>query len=101
MSQKLTGFFIFMKKSNFMKRKITAFLLFLSCNLTLFAQYEFHQPSGYTAKTYQKMLVKVGNQQQPHTQKIMKLIQDNWTICPVFFYSEKLDPSWLAEGICF
>ncbi len=80
----------------------TIFLhFFLGCSLALSAQYEFHQPSGYNTKTYQKLIVKVGNQQEPYTQKIMKLIQDYWTLCPVTFYSDKFDKSWLIEGNLF
>lgn len=81
-------------------RKLTL-CFFLSSAMNLLAQYEFHQPSGYTAKTYQKLIVKVGNQQQPYTQKMMKMIQDNWSLCPIVFYSDKFDKSWLVEGNLF
>lgn len=65
------------------------------------AQFEFHYPNWYNSKKYEKLIVKVGDQSKPYTQKIMQLIRDNWDVCPVDFYTDKFDKSLLVDGNIF
>jgi len=82
-------------------KKIIILGFFFLVTLKSNAQFEFHTPNWYKSKSYQKLIVKVGDQSKPYTQKIMQLIRDNWNICPVEFYSDKFDKSLLIDGNIF
>jgi hypothetical protein len=82
-----------------MKKIIIGFLFLLNFNAN--AQFEFHYPSWYKDKTYQKLIVKVGDQSNPYTQKIMQIIKDNWNVCPIEFYTDKFDKNLLVDGNIF
>lgn len=82
-------------------KKVIILGFFFLVSLKSKAQFEFHTPNWYKGKSYQKLIVKVGDQSKPYTQKIMQLIRDNWNICPVEFYSDKFDKSLLVDGNIF
>lgn len=82
-------------------KKIIILGFFFLVTLKSNAQFEFHTPNWYKSKSYQKLIVKVGDQSKPYTQKIMQLIRDNWNICPLEFYSDKFDKSLLIDGNIF
>lgn len=84
-----------------MKTKLLYLLLLISGIGASYAQFEFHQPNWYAGKGFQKLYVKVGDQSQPYTKKIMQLIKENWTLCSVEFYTDKLDTSLLVDGNLF
>lgn len=84
-----------------MKLKIFLLPLLIFFTLKCNAQFEFHNPAWLTGKSYKKLIVKVGDQSNAYTQKIMQLFKDNWTVCPVEFYSDKFDKAYLTEGNLF
>jgi hypothetical protein len=80
--------------------KIIIPCLILVSNVT-FAQFEFNNPSWYKA-SYNKLFVKVGNLDDSYTKEIIKIIEDNWLVCPVNFYTTNdIEPSNLVDGNLF
>lgn len=77
------------------------FLLLLFSSTTIYSQYEFFKPDWYGNIGFKKLYVKVGDQNAEYTKKIMKLFQDNWTVCPVEFFSNKIDKSLFVDGNLF
>ncbi|HNP33116.1 MAG TPA: hypothetical protein PKN96_07470 [Flavobacterium sp.] len=77
------------------------FAIFLLSSSLIYSQYEFFKPDWYGTNGFKKLYVKVGDQNAEYTKKIMKLFQDNWDVCPVEFFSDKIDKTLFVDGNLF
>lgn len=81
--------------------RVVFLTLFLFSSDLIHGQYEFFKPDWYGNNGFKKLYVKVGDQNAEYTKKIMKLFQDNWDVCPVDFFSDKIDKSLFVDGNLF
>jgi hypothetical protein len=76
-------------------------IVFLFTYSLTYSQYEFFKPEWYGTNGFKKLYVKVGDQNSEYTKKIMQLFQENWNVCPVEFFSDKIDKSLFVDGNLF
>lgn len=72
--------------------------LFVCTTFIAKAQFEFTPPTWKDGRAYQTLYVKIGDQNDTYTQSVMAVIRDNWTLCPVVFYTEALPENGVSTA---
>lgn len=68
---------------------------------TSLGQYEIKFPSWYKGP-FNKLYVKIDDLNDSYSKEIIKIIDENWKICPISYYTEKnIDSSLLIDGNLF